>query len=174
MSDNYILVAFDTTYSVADIRKFISAVSDFDQTYRYTLYDTKIAALKFNKPKTCEEITGLIANLEKNPIVEFAHYTMTSNDCQSMYMTPMGNLCVYSYCNLFNVEVFDENELTSLHKMIAETNTELVEQNAFMPNWFTLKATKNSKGDGLHMANYFYESKLFVTAEPDYTKIPVE
>jgi hypothetical protein len=52
--------------------------------------------------------------------------------------------------------------------MMAETNTQLVEQFQTMPDWFILRATKNSKGDGLHMANYFYESKLFVTAEPDY------
>ncbi|MBI2273173.1 MAG: hypothetical protein HYU70_05210 [Bacteroidetes bacterium] len=174
LSNNYLWVAFDTTYSVDDIRKFISSVSDFDQRYKYTLYNSKAAALKFNKPKTCEEITGIIANLEKNAIVTYAHYTMKSYDCQSAIMIPMGNLCVYSYNNFFNVKVIDVNDLTSLHKMMAETNTELVEQNQFMPDWFTLKATKKSKGDGLHMANYFYESKLFVHAEPNYGRIPVE
>jgi hypothetical protein len=174
LSNNYLLVSFDTTYSAADIRKFISSVSDLDQNYKYTLYDSKTAALKLNRPRTCEEITGIIANLEKNPIVNFAHYTMKSNDCQSWIWTPLGNLCVYYYSNLFNVKVIDQNNLTSLHKMMAETNTQLVEQNQFMPDWFTLRATKNSKGDGLHMANYFYESKLFVVAEPDYGKIPVE
>lgn len=174
LSNNYLWVAFDTTYSVDDIRKFISSVSDLDQGYKYTLYSSKAAALKFNKPKTCEEITGIIAKLEKNEIVAYAHYTMKSNDCQSMIMTQMGKLCVYSYYNLFNVRVLNVNDLTGLHKMMAETNTELVEQNQFMPNWFILKATKKSKGDGLHMANYFYESKLFVHAEPNYGKIPVE
>jgi len=174
LSNNYILVSFDTTYSVAEIRKFISSVSDFDPSYKYTLYTNKVAALKFNGSKTCEEITGIIATLQKNPIVVYAHFTMKSYDCQSWVMTPMGNLCVYSYSSLFNVEVLNVNDLTGLHKMMAETNTELVEQNQFMPNWFTLRATKKSKGDALHMANYFFESKLFVTAEPDPIKIPVE
>lgn len=174
LSNTYLWVSFDTTYSAADIRKFISSGSDLDQNYKYTLYDSKVVALKFNRPRTCEEITGIIASLEKNPIVTFAHYTMSSNDCQSWIMTPLGNLCVYSYSNFFNVQVLDANNLTSLHKMMAETNTELVEQNQFMPDWFTLRATKKSKGDALHMANYFYESKLFVNAEPDYFKIPVE
>lgn len=175
LSNNYIVVYFDTSYSTADIRKFISSISDLDQNYKYTLYDSKAAALKLNKSKTCEEITGIIASLEKNPMVNFAHYTMQTNDCQSSYLiTPLGNLCVYYYTNLFNVEVADKNDLTGLHKMMAETNTELVEQNQFMPEWFTLRATKKSKGDGLHMANYFYESKLFVNTEPSYGKIPVE
>ena len=58
--------------------------------------------------------------------------------------------------------------------MMAETNTQLVEQFQFMPDWFTLRATKNSKGDALHLANYFYESKHFIATEPDILKFPVE
>jgi hypothetical protein len=109
LSNNYLLVFFDTTYSSVDIRKFISSVSDLDQNYKYTLYDNKAAALKFNKSKTCEEITGIIASLEKNPIVSFAHYTMKSNDCHGWIgTTPIGNLCVYWYSNFFYVKVFDK------------------------------------------------------------------
>ena len=58
--------------------------------------------------------------------------------------------------------------------MITETNTELVEQNEFMKKWFTLRATKNSNGDALKMANYFYETGLFESSEPDVTKYPVK
>lgn len=174
LSNKYLFVAFDTTYSITDIRKFISSLSDFDQNYRYKLYNAKVAALKFSSPKTCEEITGIISSLQKNPIVAFAHYTMKTNDCQSMISTPLGNLCVFSYGSLFNVEVFNPNNLTDLYKMIAATKTELVEQNQFMPDWFTLRATKNSSGDALKMANYFYESKLFVATEPELDKLPVE
>ncbi|MCW3117778.1 MAG: in-like serine protease, partial [Chitinophagaceae bacterium] len=175
LANEYISVAFDTIYSDTNIRKFISSVNDFDQNYRYTLYSSKVAALKFNKPKTCEEISDIIFTLKKNPIIEYAHYTMKTNVCQNYIMQPIGKLCVNSYSNYFYVKVFDENNLTDLHKIIAETKTELVLQDQFMPQWFVLKATKNSKGDGLKMANYFYESKLFVTAEPDAAlKFPVE
>ncbi len=176
LSNNYLVVFFDTTYSSVDIRKFISSVSDLDQNYKYTLDDhNKAAALKFNKSKTCEEITAIIARLEKNPIVSFANFTMKTNDCSAWIGTaPMGNLCVYWYSDFFYVKVFDKNDLTRLHKMMAQTNTQLVEQHQTMPEWFVMRATKNSKGDGLHMANYFHESKLFVHASPDLNKIPVE
>ena len=60
------------------------------------------------------------------------------------------------------------------YNMMAETNTELFKQNEFMKNWFTLIATKESRGDALSMANYFYESGLFEASEPDITKYPVE
>ncbi len=177
LANEYILVSFDTTYSDTEIRKFISSVNDFDQNYRYTLYSnsSKGAALKFNQPKTCDEISDIIFKLNKNPIVEYAHYTMKTNICQNYIWEPIGKLCVNSYSNYFYVKVFDGNNLADLHKIIAETKTELVQQNAFNPQWFVLKSTKNSKGDGLKMANYFYESKLFVTAEPDAAiKLPVE
>ena len=59
-------------------------------------------------------------------------------------------------------------------KKISETNTELVTQNEFMPKWFELRATKNSNGDALKMANYFYETGLFESAEPGISKYPVE
>jgi len=175
LSNNYLLVAFDTTYSENAIRKFISSVTYFDQHYRYTLYSSKLAVLKFSHPKTCEEITDIIFSLQKNPIIEFAHYTMKTDNCQSMIMEPLGKLCVNSYNNYFYVKVFDKNKLTDLYKMIAETRTEFVEQDQFMKEWFILKVTKQSKGDAIQMANYFYESKLFASADPEINvKFPVE
>jgi len=53
-------------------------------------------------------------------------------------------------------------------------NTLLVSQNTFLPQWFHLRADKNSNGDALQMANYFYETSLFEHSEPDIIKIPVE
>lgn len=174
LSTNYIQVAFDTLYTDTEIRKFISSTKDFDQNYKYTLYNSKVAALRLNTTKTCEEISDLIFTLKKNPIIEYVHYTMKTNDCMNWIWQPIGNLCVNSYSSVFYVEVFDANKLTDLQKMMAETKTELLEQNPFMSSWFILKTTKKSIGDALKMANYFYESKLFVTAEPDIIKFPVE
>lgn len=174
MSNNYLLVAFDSAYTEYTIRRFIASLHYFDQRYPYTLYSNGLATLKFGSPKTCEEITGIISSLQKESIVEFAHYTLQTNDCLSMIMITLGNLCVRSYSNLFNVEVYDPANLNDLYKMIAETRTELVEQNQFMKQWFTIRTTKNSRGDALQMANYFYESKLFAATEPELSKFPVE
>ncbi len=174
LSTNYLYVSFDTTYSVTDIRKFISSRKEFDQNYKYTFYYDRTTALKFNTTKTCEEISGIINNLKQSPLINFAHFTMKTNNCLSMFSQPLGNLCAMSYGSLFNVMLHNENDLTDLHKMIAETNTELVEQNTFDKKWFILRATKKSKGDALAMANYFYESKRFFVAEPNLGWMPVE
>src|SRR5690606_21897263 len=105
------------------------------------LYKFKEIALKLNSPKSCEEITQLISDLEQNSIISYTHYAMQTDDCNSPFGEPIGELCINSYGSDFYLKVLDENDLTSLNQMIAETNTELVSQDIFMPEWFVLRAT---------------------------------
>lgn len=72
------------------------------------------------------------------------------------------------------MKVFDTNNLTDLYKMISSTNTEFVEEIKWSKGWYIIKATKNSKGDAIQIANYFSESKLFEYSELDYGYYPVE
>ncbi len=179
LSNDYILSAFDTVYSDSEIKGYISTLSFLDQDYEYTIhtypdYKFKLIPLKFASSRNCEEITDIISVLHQNTMVAYAHYTMQTDNCTDDIWQPIGELCVDSYSSLFMVRVFDENDLTDLYNMISETDTELVEQNMFMKNWFTLRATKNSDGDALKMANYFYESGHFDAASPDILKFPVD
>jgi len=179
LSNDYILIAVDTSYRDNEIQNFISSVNDFDQSYNYTIhtigqYKFKEIPLKFNSSKSCEEITQIISEVEQNTIVAYAHYTMQTDDCNNLIFEPMGDLCVNSYGSNFYVKVFNENDLVDLNNMIAQTNTEIVEQNQFMEKWFELRATKNSTGDAMAMANFFYESELFEHSEPGISKYPVE
>lgn len=172
LSNEYITVAFDSSATESQIRNFIAVEKIFDTTYHYTPY-SYFVPLKFKEPKSCQEITALITTLQKNPIVVFVHYTMKT-DCSYTFMPILGSKCIMIYSNYFRVKVKNVNDLTDLNAMIKSTRTELVYQNSFMPQWFTLRANKNSKGDALRMANHFKESKLFEYAEPNPWKIPVE
>jgi len=179
LSNDYLLIACDTTYTNNEIQDFISKESYFDQNYDYTIYSYayykyKEMPLKLKSSKTCEELTSLISDLQQNSIISYVHYTIQTDNCENDIWEPIGNLCINSYSSLFYVKVPDETDLTDLNNMITETNTELIEQNEFMKNWFTIRATKSSKGDALKMANYFYETGLFESSEPDITKYPVE
>lgn len=179
LQENYILIGVDTTYSDNQIQNFISSINHFDQNYSYTIhtsaqYKFKEIPLRLKSSKTCEQITQIISELEQNTIVAYAHFTMQTDDCQNEIWETIGNMCVNRYGSSFYVEVFDENNLTDLNQKISETNTELVEQDEFMPKWFELRATKNSKGDALKMANYFYETGLFEHSEPGISKYAVE
>lgn len=179
LSNEYLLIAVDTIFSNAEIRNFISKVNNFDQNYNYTIHTVgqqkfKEIPLKLSSSKSCEEITQIISELEQEAIIAYAHYTMQTDNCYDLIGEPVGNLCINSYGSSFHVKVFDENDLTDLNKIIAQTNTELVKQNEFMREWFELRATKNSSGDGLAMANFFYESGLFEHSEPGISKYSVE
>lgn len=174
LSNDYILVSFDTNSTESQIKNFIESTKEFDSKYSYKLYSNKIAVLKFKQSKSCEEITAVIATLQRSPMVFFAHYTMQTADCLDNFWMPMGKLCINSYSSIFYVKVKDPNDLTNLNKVITSTRTELVERYSFAPEWFILKANKNSKGDALRMANYFKESKLFDYAGPNPLKLPVE
>jgi hypothetical protein len=43
----------------------------------------------------------------------------------------------------------------------------VVRQNQFMPEWFVVSVTENSKYNAMELANRFFESGLFQYAEPD-------
>ncbi len=179
MSNNYILLGVDTAYSDSQIQNFISTVSYLDQNYTYTIHTTeqykfKEIPLRLKSSKNCGQIAYIISELEQNVIVSYAHYTMKSDNCENLIGEQIGNKCINSYGSNFHVKVFDENDLTALNQKIAETNTELVNQNEFMPKWVELRATKNSNGDALKMANYFFETGLFESSEPGISKYAVE
>lgn len=172
LANDYILVAFDSNVSEIQIRNFIATEKEFDPTFTYSLYGN-LVTLKFSQSKSCQDISSFIATLHKVPMITFVHYTMKT-DCSYSFMPILANICVNTYGNHFRVKVKDANDLTHLNATIKFTGTQLVEQDRFSPQWFRLKADKNSKGDALSMANYFKESKLFERAEPILWKFPVE
>ncbi len=179
MSKEYIVIASDTTNSDDLINSLIQSKDYLDQNYEYVInhlshYKYKYIALKLNSEKNCIEITDILSDLKESNIVDYAHFAMQTDDCTNLIWEQIGEKCINSYSSEFYVKVFDENNLTDLNNTIQETNTILVHQNEFMPKWFTLRADKNSNGDALQMANFFYETNLFQHSEPDIIKIPVE
>lgn len=172
LDNDYLIVGFDDKATESQIRNFIESEKEFAPNYIYTPQSYKVP-LKLKQPKSCQDITAFIATLQKDSIIRFVHYTMKT-DCSYTFMPILAYRCVNSYGEFFYVKVKDANDLTHLNATIKFTGTQLVEQDRFSPQWFKLKANKNSKGDALSMANYFKESKLFERAEPVLWKIPVE
>lgn len=179
LSEDYLLVAVDTSYSENRILNFLSSLQYLDQNnpyflppeYGYLNYIT----LKFSESKTCEEITQIIAELNQSEIILSAHYTMQSiGSCDILAGDSEGRDCVLSYLNTFNVIVFDEEDLNDLHRIVEETNTQIVNQVHWNLTIFELRATKASLGDAWQMANYFYETGLFHASEPNHEQFYVE
>jgi len=68
----------------------------------------------------------------------------------------------------FYVKLHRNEDYNLLVEEAKKKNTIVVEQNKFMPLWYTLKITKKSEGNTLEIANQFYETKLFASSQPDF------
>ncbi len=179
MSDDYILIGSDSSNTDNSIIDFIKSKDYIDQNYDFEIfknsnYRYKYLGLRLNRTCSCSEIAWILNDVEQNPIIDYAHYTTQTDDCTNLIWETIGELCVNSYSNIFFVKVKDPNDISHLNKTIVETNTKIREQNQFMNDWYSLYADKDSKGDALQMANYFYETGLFEASEPDIIKIVVE
>jgi hypothetical protein len=178
-SGDYILIGSDTINSDISIRALISSKNYIDKDYEYEIhraidYGYKYACIKLSRTCNCNEVTWVINDLEKDFKIAFAHYTIQTDDCTNFIWEPIGEQCVDSYSNIFYVRVKNPNDLGDLDNIILQTNTQIIEQNQFMSNWFSLSADKNSKGDALEMANFFFSTGLFDSSEPDIIKVAVE
>lgn len=93
------------------------------------------------------------------------------NSSQVLYNSPYyidtttGNEIGISH--LFYVKLKSKESENILIKMAEKYNVEIIGYNEYMPLWYTLSCTNESHGKALEIANIFYESKLFETAEPD-------
>lgn len=179
MSGDYVVMGVEFQNSDEEIRSFVRSQNGFDHSYAFDIllnnsHDYKYMALKLSNTKDCPEISAFIDDLKQNEIVYFAHFGIQSNNCTNLIGEQIGEACVDSYSDLFYVKVKDSDDLSDLESTIEETQTVLIKQNEFMSEWFTLQADKNSSGDALQMANYFYETGLFIASEPDLIKLVVE
>jgi subtilisin family serine protease len=69
--------------------------------------------------------------------------------------------------NFFYIKLKKIGDTTLLRQIAEQTNCVIVEQDQFMPLWFVLNTTENTEFNALEVANFFYESGLFQSAEPD-------
>jgi subtilisin family serine protease len=129
--------------------------------------------LEFGK---CDLSNGLHHEYKKQVFVEYfaivqsdSFGNLDSNN-YIKYHTPYFeiNNAEAGLSHLFYVKLKDNNDINILKNKCFENKVEIVGQNQFMPEWYTIQVTKWSKGNALQMANLFYESNLFATAEPDF------
>ena len=69
--------------------------------------------------------------------------------------------------NFFYVKLKSEKDVALLEKTATEMGSIIISQDEFMPLWYTLSVTETSELNALESANFFHESGLFSSAEPD-------
>lgn len=178
ISREYIFIGIDKSHSDEEIRTFLRAQNFLDQRFNFTIYEDplyqfKQIPLRLNRARNCSDISGILQSLKDNNIIAYAHPTFQTDDCQDAIGNPVGEKCVLVYISSFFVRVPDPENLTDLQQLIANTNTEWLGPNRFMPNWHEVRAAKDSQGDALKMANFFSQSGVVNAVDPGIGIYPV-
>ncbi|MDO9553744.1 S8 family serine peptidase [Rhodonellum sp.] len=86
-----------------------------------------------------------------------------------IYTAPffLGNGKEVGLSQYFYVKLKNEKDFEILESLANQNQVEIMGNDTFMPLWYILSCDKNSKGNALEMANFFYESRYFDSAEPD-------
>jgi len=152
--DDYLIVGFEQQMQ-DEIVNYINQTGLFKPVDTNKIYHNPTPEYSFlfvNTliPGTCCELRKIISLLEDNPFIPYANLIFRFSE-ETMV----------TFTDEFAVRVHDENDLSDLYNVVQETNTRFKYQNQFMPKWCIMGADKNSNGNTLQMANYFYETGKF-------------
>ncbi len=114
------------------------------------------AELKIAEKMQSKAYSGYLTFLKSSPSIQYAAPYFTTDGKDKIALS-----------QYFYVKLINEGDLKVLQKMAQERKVTIVGQNKFMPKWYTLQCDKNSVGNALDNANFFFESRNFEVAEPD-------
>ena len=68
----------------------------------------------------------------------------------------------------FYVKLKKTGDFRKLKQLARKKKVRIIEQNQFMPLWYTLRCTENTIGNTLEVANSFFETRWFASSFPDF------
>jgi hypothetical protein len=168
MRNDYLLIGFEKTNLSEEINEFLNSQVFFNNENLVERFDSnyKLIIRKFETPKSCVEIKEIIENLQINDIVVFATYTYDGVFCIGFDCTEL-----MSYSNEFLVALNDTSDIDKLYDLVNNTDTWIEEEKN---SYIVIGVDKNSQGNALQMANYFYESGIFHYTQPNFHYFDLE
>ncbi len=165
MQNDYLLIGFEKSYLNEQINEFLNNQTYFESENLVEQYDLqdinyKLIIRKFKTSKSCVEIENIIHKLHKSEIVAFAAFTYTGKFCMDLNCTEL-----MSYSNEFLVQLNDSTDYNKLIKLVNKTNTWIKKESRL---YILIGVDKNSLGNSMLMANYFYETGLFYYTQPNF------
>ncbi|MDO6391606.1 hypothetical protein Q4E40_15825 [Pontibacter sp. BT731] len=131
---------------------FIEALGQPVQTNSARLYPAKLAP-----GLSCRQVEVALSELVQDPAVDYA---------APYFEAAGGQLLGVSNEFIVVVEAGKLPAAQVLKRLSGATGTEVV--SALSEDTFVLRANKNSQGNALEMANFFYKHPLIKHAEPDF------
>lgn len=165
MQNDYLLIGFEKSFLNEQINEFLNNQTYFESGNLIELYDLrdysyKLIIRRFKTSKSCTEIENIIQKLHDSEIVAFAAYTYEGKFCIGWNCTEL-----MSYSNEFLVKLNDSTDLNKLNNLVTKTNTWIEKDSG---SFIVIGVDKNSLGNSMQMANYFYETGLFYYAHPNF------
>lgn len=82
------------------------------------------------------------------------------------YYSPIGKEVMTN--NYLYIKVKDPNDLTALQHYVSTYNLQIIDRDAYMPQWFIVSITLQTPFKTVEMANMLYETGAFITCEPSF------
>ena len=128
--------------------------SDLQALPNHAYIDFSALIVYTKENKTCSQLKEIIHTLEKADIIAFASLTAGKSDEPD-----------WTYTDEIAVGVKDKDDLSDLYAVMEETNTRIKKQTEI---YYLLGVGKNSMGNAVQVANYFYETGKFKYAHPNF------
>jgi hypothetical protein len=172
--DNYVFIGFYKSTLNSEISTFIENEESLDSNFEYEIRESnnqsyKMVLCKYTTKLNCIKIENKIEQFCSKEIVAFSSYVY---DCDMIFGGVQYDNMTYS--DEFMVKIESSNSLDELNLVAEQTNTVIKSQVYLMPEWYILSSNKNSNGDALEMANFFFETGKFKNAVPDFIRIEIE
>ena len=179
LSDEYLLLGYDSAFRDTEIKGLVESYSYLDKKHNLITHQIrrskyKYTIVKLRRSSSCSRIKCIQDELMENSNVGYVNYTSIVENCVDMLGWKTDSSCVLSYGDIFYVKVKDTTNLDVFYNTVNETGTEIISQYKYRKAWFTLSADKESSGNALQMANYFFETGLFSATEPGFAQFEVE
>ncbi|NLN73274.1 MAG: S8 family serine peptidase [Bacteroidales bacterium] len=162
LSNEKVFVKFKESKTENEKREIIATIPFVKPVEKKAVaHPNNIVILDITSGKSKAEVKTIINSLNKIEDV------IVSNP----FCIYMPDSTLQGITDQFVVKLKSPLDFNELEKLSKETNTILLKQNEFEPSVYILIADKNSNGNALEMANYFFETGKFEFAEPAFYRI---
>jgi subtilisin family serine protease len=155
LDETKINITVSKSFQIESLNKF--SLKEFNIEKDLAIPDVMFGYVNFSSVSNQTEYNQIINSLTRNKDVIAIHPNFFTSEKIEIGMS--------SY---FYVRLKDISDYNILSEIAKQKNAIIVEQNRFMPLWYTLRCTKETPDNTLNIANYFYETGLFVSSVPDF------
>jgi len=158
-STKKIYIKFNETASIENKKIILSAIPSTEKA--------DIATIPISHNYTIVELS------ETNDNEKFQNILRTVNGNENIeialpFLQSINNEVLIGITETFFVKLNVSDDYRMLEQLSKETNTTIVKQNESILDLFEIRIDKNSKGNTLEMANYFYEKGNFKYSSPNF------